>query len=258
VSSYPDEIWMLDLTDGSYQYLRDGRGGAISPDGNWIAFGDENDQLTVDSMGGGTPQAFGMGGFPSWTPDSEYFVYTGFSAEEQFDLFIASRDGSFNRQLTDDPDWDWYPQVSPDGSQVAFNKGNDEYPPWNIWVLDLTSIVPMDRPEPKNPKVFSTPGTQPKQDLETETSFRLAGPNPTNPSSSFEFTLEEPGNVRLEIYDVRGRLVRRVISENKTEGRHFLTWNGHDENGQHVSSGVYFYVFESGAYRTTGKITVVR
>jgi hypothetical protein len=258
-SSQPLEMWILDLEDESTSFVREGFGGAISPDGQWIAFTTNDDQLAIAPMSGGPPALFDLGGMPKWTPDSEHIVYTGIADEDHLDLFVMHRDGSFNQQLTDDLELDMFPVVSPDGREVAYQKCIGEFDGCSIWVLDLSTVIPVGRQSAKNPDVFSVPDNgQPDKNLEITTTCRLSGPNPTNPSSAFEFTLKESGNVRLEIYDVRGRLIRRVVSEKKPAGDHIVTWNGNDANGQHVSSGVYFYMFETGSYRTTGKIAVVR
>jgi hypothetical protein len=73
-------------------------------------------------------------------------------------------------------------------------------------------------------------------------STRLVGnvPNPFNPSTTVAFSLGRPGMVRLEIYDARGRLVRRLTNDAYEAGRHEIVWNGTDDAGAPVASGVYF------------------
>ncbi len=66
-------------------------------------------------------------------------------------------------------------------------------------------------------------------------------PNPFNPTTHIAFELKNPGHVRLRIYDVAGRLVRNLIDERVTAGRHTRPWAGLNDEGQTVSSGVYFY-----------------
>lgn len=66
-------------------------------------------------------------------------------------------------------------------------------------------------------------------------------PNPFNPSTRIAFTLASDRATRLEIYDVAGRLVRRLVDEKLPAGDHAVVWNGRDERQQEVSSGVYFY-----------------
>lgn len=64
-------------------------------------------------------------------------------------------------------------------------------------------------------------------------------PNPFNPSTTIALTMDKAGPVRLEIYDVRGRLVRVAHDGPLTVGRHEVSWNGRDLEGRQVNSGIY-------------------
>jgi hypothetical protein len=65
-------------------------------------------------------------------------------------------------------------------------------------------------------------------------------PNPFNPSTSIELSLTQPESVRLEVFDVRGRLVAVVHDGVLGAGTHSLRWDGIDQTGQTVASGTYF------------------
>lgn len=66
-------------------------------------------------------------------------------------------------------------------------------------------------------------------------------PNPFNPSTKIKFALPSASSVRLEIYDILGRLVKTLISNKQlTVGEHVVTWSGDDNHGKNVSSGIYF------------------
>jgi flagellar hook assembly protein FlgD len=83
-------------------------------------------------------------------------------------------------------------------------------------------------------------------------------PNPFNPSTIITFGLEAEGSVSLRVYDVSGRLVR-VIVEGKRSARHYReAWDGKDENGVAVASGVYFYRLTGGNYTHTRKMVLLR
>jgi low density lipoprotein receptor-related protein 5/6 len=71
-------------------------------------------------------------------------------------------------------------------------------------------------------------------------------PNPFNPRTTLAYSLREAGHVNLRIYDAAGRLVRTLLSEDKPAGTYTKVWNGRDDNGAEVSSGVYFVRFETG------------
>lgn len=66
-------------------------------------------------------------------------------------------------------------------------------------------------------------------------------PNPFNPVTEITFQLIEDGYFSLEIFDVKGNLVKRLKAGQGMAGRHVLVWDSTDEVGQKVSSGVYFY-----------------
>jgi len=83
-------------------------------------------------------------------------------------------------------------------------------------------------------------------------------PNPFNPATRISFYLPENASVRLAIYDVEGRMVKEVLSENYREGKHTAVWNGTDSEGENVSSGVYFYILSAGKSRLTRKLVLMR
>ncbi len=79
-------------------------------------------------------------------------------------------------------------------------------------------------------------------------------PNPFNASISIEYFLPEAHSVRLLIYNSLGQLVRRLVDEDQSAGAKRLIWNGANDNGLRVGSGVYFYRLEVGAHGLTGKM----
>jgi len=82
-------------------------------------------------------------------------------------------------------------------------------------------------------------------------------PNPANPRATIEFRLEEPGPVRVSIYDARGRVVWRRDLGSKGVGSHAITWEGTDQGHNPVASGVYHVEVRSrGAAR--GRVALVR
>jgi len=78
-----------------------------------------------------------------------------------------------------------------------------------------------------------------------EDSFAYASPNPLNPSTTISFELSRPGTVRLNVYDVSGRLVKALANEFMGVGPHEVGWDGTSRQGARVASGVYFYVLQT-------------
>lgn len=66
-------------------------------------------------------------------------------------------------------------------------------------------------------------------------------PNPFNPTTSIEIALPAQAEVRLEVYDVNGRLVRSLVDDSYEAGIHVVQWDGRNNGGTLVSSGMYFY-----------------
>ncbi len=68
-------------------------------------------------------------------------------------------------------------------------------------------------------------------------------PNPFNPETIIEYGLPKPGMVSITIYDIRGQVVQTLVSERKSAGNHSVRWNGRNNSGVKVSSGLYLYSF---------------
>ncbi|MCK4549841.1 MAG: T9SS type A sorting domain-containing protein, partial [Candidatus Krumholzibacteria bacterium] len=83
-------------------------------------------------------------------------------------------------------------------------------------------------------------------------------PNPFNPSTTIAFALPEAGHVDLRIYDIAGRLVRILLSERRDAGRHEVAWDGTDDKGSIVASGVYFYSLAGNDQIRTRKMVLLR
>jgi hypothetical protein len=83
-------------------------------------------------------------------------------------------------------------------------------------------------------------------------------PNPLNPTTTIRFDLARDGHVELRIYNVSGRLVRTLVNGPMERERHQLVWDGMDNSGVPVSSGIYFYRLETAGFRDTRKMAVLR
>lgn len=83
-------------------------------------------------------------------------------------------------------------------------------------------------------------------------------PNPFNPSTTIKYDLPVEGPVRLTIYNVAGRRVRTLVDEHQGAGFKSVVWDGTSDAGQRVSSGLYLYRIESGDYRMTRSMTLVK
>lgn len=116
----------------------------------------------------------------------------------------------------------------------------------------------------------TSPGSLPKPVLEDNeeisnaqapvTSYELGQnyPNPFNPSTTISFALPQAGEVNLTIYNIYGQLVRQLVAGQMTTGRHSVIWNGKNERGQQVASGMYLYVLKAGEFTAHRKLVLMK
>lgn len=85
-----------------------------------------------------------------------------------------------------------------------------------------------------------------------------AAPNPFNPSTRLSFEFQTRGHVKLSVYDSAGRLVRTLADGVFAAGRHDVTWEGRDDRGRVMASGVYLYRVTSGAFEGTRSVVLLK
>ena len=87
-------------------------------------------------------------------------------------------------------------------------------------------------------------------------------PNPFNPETNIAFSIKEAGYTTLEVYNMKGQLVKTLVNEVKESGNYTVTWNGTNNSNRSVSSGVYFYKMvsegNSGRYTSTKKMILLK
>jgi hypothetical protein len=83
-------------------------------------------------------------------------------------------------------------------------------------------------------------------------------PNPFNPSTTIRYQLSEAAVVRLAVYDVGGRLLKWLVDGTLPAGAHTAAWDGTNENGERVSSGIYFYKLSTSGFAQTRKMVLLK
>jgi flagellar hook assembly protein FlgD len=86
-------------------------------------------------------------------------------------------------------------------------------------------------------------------------------PNPFNPSTTISYEVpESSGSVKVvvAVYNIRGQKVITLVDGLKEAGQYSINWNGRDENGRRVSSGVYFYRMNAGDFTAVRKMVIVK
>jgi len=83
-------------------------------------------------------------------------------------------------------------------------------------------------------------------------------PNPFNPETTIHFYLAKRAYATIDIYNVKGEKVTRLVNSDLDKGDYFRTWNGTDEAGRKQASGIYFYRFVTEGYSKTGKMLLLK
>ncbi|MFH1568202.1 MAG: metallophosphoesterase [Gemmatimonadota bacterium] len=88
--------------------------------------------------------------------------------------------------------------------------------------------------------------------------LRSPYPNPFNSTVQLRYDLARTGQVRLEVYDALGRLVRRLVDASQSAGQHTAQWNGTNGSGADVASGVYLVSLRAGSWRDPAEVVLAR
>ena len=97
--------------------------------------------------------------------------------------------------------------------------------------------------------------------LPSSYSLSEAYPNPFNPTTTIDYTLRENGNVSIVVYDLMGRVVKELVNEFQfADGgnTHSVVWNGTDNSGSSVASGIYIYRMVSNDFTKSHRITLMK
>ena len=192
-----------------------------------------------------------------------------------YEIYRMDPDGNNQVNLTNDPKSDNHPIWSPKGRRILFESrrdgnreiytmnadggglvnlsnnpdGDDTYARWNP-VFELRSVEPQS-------KHFTTLGEIKR------TSLMQNFPNPFNPETWIPYYLAEAASVTVRIYNVTGELVRAIDVGRQAAGAYTgkqsaAYWDGKDDTGQSVSSGVYFYQLLADDFSETRRMVVMK
>ncbi len=97
-------------------------------------------------------------------------------------------------------------------------------------------------------------------DLNLPTKYELSQnvPNPFNPSTTIQFAIPKSGNVKVEVFNMLGQKVRTLLDDYEKAGYKRVEWDGNDQNGSSVASGVYLYRMSSGDFTETKKMLLLK
>ena len=212
-------------------------------DGNWLwakqagGTGDEgSNSIAVDANG----NSYITSGFE----ESVNFGTTTLTSSGYLDIFVAKIDHNGN--------WLWAKQaggaIDDCGYGIALDANGNSYVTGffmesaNFGTTTLTSSGDRDIFVAKLGEVnsISIP------DIISFSGIRSIYPNPFNPLTTIDYEISMPADVKIEVYNNRGQLVRNFILGYKEQGSYKLTWEGEDNNGCLCSSGIYYIRMQAG------------
>ncbi len=131
--------------------------------------------------------------------------------------------------------------------------------------LEITKAILVDPDARKIPVQIVAEVTRSDEDaaaakpaIPQEFSLSQNHPNPFNPQTSIRYALPQDAHVRLTIYNVLGQKVARLVDEHQQAGYKTLLWDGKDENGNLLASGVYFYRLDADKFTEVKKMLLVK
>ena len=212
-------------------------------DGNWLwakqagGTGDEgSNSIAVDANG----NSYITSGFE----ESVNFGTTTLTSSGYLDIFVAKIDHNGN--------WLWAKQaggaIDDCGYDIALDANGNSYVTGffmesaNFGTTTLTSSGDRDIFVAKLGEVNSIS----LPDIISFSGIRSIYPNPFNPLTTIDYEISMPADVKIEVYNNRGQLVRNFILGYKEQGSYKLTWEGEDNNGCLCSSGIYYIRMQAG------------
>lgn len=129
--------------------------------------------------------------------------------------------------IVGDPGW-WY--------------NNPSFPPGRVYIY-------------KNPyTAVEEEQTTPPHNFELSQNY----PNPFNSETQIKYALPQESNVRLVIYNILGQKVRVLVEDFQEHGYYTISWDGKNEQGEAVGSGIYFYRIQAGSFTKTAKMSLLK
>ena len=273
----------------SYTDLQDGEAGIVMLNGgtvNWLegnidedplfAFtGEHHYSLLEDSpcINAGIPDTTGLN-LPEFDFAGNQRVLDGriemgayeFTALISADFIASYTTGPapFTVEFTDltsgyPTEWEW--DFNSNGTVDSY----DQNPVWTYeepgdYTVTLTSSNAYNEDTEIKENYINVAGVSADEDIMPITSQLIGNyPNPFNPTTTISFSVTQTSSfVNLEIFNLKGQKVKRFVNETLPVGTHSVIWNGTDDSGKSVTSGIYFYKMKSGNYTSTKKMILLK
>jgi len=208
--------------------------------------------------GDGDAGIFVHGGVPD-----QFYAYGGCPIINDFDVLERAGGGRWALRYPDFGGTTYYAAIS---NERDNSHGQPVRTMWFgfsfMYLRDDVNAVPQDRFEiAKDVFGWMQNATNSNvTDAKIPSAYALAQnfPNPFNPSTTIRFDMREKGFMTLRIYNVAGRLVRTLVEGVKDAGSYNVAWDGMNDRGGAVASGIYFYKMETANWNMTKKMVMLR
>lgn len=239
-------------------------------------------------------KAYDTGGLMTWSIQQDW-SFTVYIPEPPLPFSLLSPDDGdtvgtltpiLNWEATSDPDpgdhltYTVFIDTTPDFSGGIVIAGIEDNlystPPlndstlyyWKIWAVDGNELI-TESNETFRFFVLATTGIgnggeDTQSGLPKVFALGQNYPNPFNPSTTitFDIPVGTPGDagspVRLQVYNLRGQLVRTLVDEVREPGRYVVHWDGRDDQGNRVGSGIYLYTIRTADFAATMKMVLLK
>jgi len=127
---------------------------------------------------------------------------------------------------------------------------------WYYWLQNLDMDGSSNYHGPVS--VTLTADTNSTPNIPLITSLNNIYPNPFNPSTTISYGVANAERVNIQIFNIKGQLVRNLLSESRQSGNYRIVWDGTNDRGQSLSSGMYFMKMTAGKYSKTSKVLMLK
>jgi Tol biopolymer transport system component len=244
--------WNVNISyDGKKLYFASDRPGSFGDDDLWVSEWDSlgNEWGTATNLGPNV-NTFNREYSPSISSDGSKLYFARWLGFNHPDIFVSDwQDTIWGPAVNlgspvNTPTWDDGPSISNDGMRLYFASSRDTNNPaiQDIWYSDwVTGVEEEDRDQGSGIR---------GQLLQSQ-------PNPSLSSVLIGYSLKVSGDISLNVYDITGKLVRTLVNKKKEKGNYEIIWDGKNEDGVEVRSGIYFYRLTTGKSRQTRKMVLI-
>ncbi len=202
------------------------------------------DTLWTRTYGGADPE---IANCVQQTSDDGYIIVGCKGSFLNYQIYLIKTDTSGDTLWTrtygteEGKDYGYFVQQTSDGSYIITGSNSSGYY-FDVWLLKVAG---------EGVGIDSFVGLP-------ETISISNYPNPFNPSTKIFFTTEHTENAEITIYNLKGQKVKTLIDEKLPAGNHQVVWDGKNENGKPVSSGIYFYKLKADKFEETRKMILMK